>query len=225
MSERPVIFFAACAIALSCCVLTRSGSLRLPGDDRDYAPQQPVAFSHRLHAGELGIDCLYCHGGAEKSQSAGLPATSVCMNCHATVGARKDLVDAEAAAAQAEGREARPVVSAEIRKVYQSLGLDDGLRPIPGAESRPIAWVRVHDLPDFVYFDHRAHVNRGIQCQSCHGAVEAMERVRQVSSLSMGWCVECHRINTRDGNGALEPGLGHPRTPDHVSTDCGTCHF
>jgi hypothetical protein len=147
------------------------------------------------------------------------------MKCHATARARKDAIDSEALAAKAESRETRPVVSEEIRKIYRSLGIDDDLNPIAGAESRPIAWMRVHDLPDFVFFDHRVHVNRGIACQSCHGPVEAMERVRQVRNLSMGWCVECHRINTREGKGALEPGLGHPRTFGHVTTDCGACHF
>lgn len=225
MSSRPILIFALCGVALGGLTLVSTSSVRLPGNDQDYAPRQPIAFSHRLHAGELTIDCLYCHGGAEKSRSAGIPATSVCMNCHATVGARKEAVDAEALAAKAESREARPIVSEEIRKIYRSFALGDDLRPIPGAESRPIEWVRVHDLPDFVYFDHRAHVGRGIACQSCHGPVEAMERVRQVSTLSMGWCVECHRINTREGKGALEPGLGHARTTEHVTTDCSACHF
>jgi hypothetical protein len=225
LAERPVPIFFVCAVALGAAVLFSESSARLPGNDQGYAPIQPIAFSHRLHAGELQIDCLYCHGGAERSAQAGIPPTSVCMTCHASVTARKDAVDAEQIAATAEGRPARRVVSAEIGKIYRSLGLDDAQNPVPGAESRPLSWVRVHDLPDFVAFDHRAHVSRGVACQSCHGPVESMERVRQFSTLSMGWCVECHRINTKDGKGALEPGLGHRRTAEHVSTDCGACHF
>lgn len=225
MRDRPVLIFLACALAVGGLVLASFGSVRLPGNDQGYAPRQPIAFSHRLHAGELAMDCLYCHGGAERSPHAGIPATSACMNCHATVTARKDAVDAEALAAKAESRETRPVVSEEIRKIWRSLALDDRQQPVEGAASRPIEWVRVHDLPDFVYFDHRAHVTRGVACQSCHGPVEAMERVRMAASFTMGWCVECHRINSKDGKGALEPGLGHPRASGHVSTDCGTCHF
>jgi hypothetical protein len=225
VAGRPVIVLVACAAAVCLLVLANSGSVRLPGNDEGYAPAQPIAFSHRLHAGELAIDCLYCHGGAEKGRHAGVPATSVCMNCHDSVSARKEAVDSEALAAGREGREPRPVVSPEIAKIYGSLGLDESRRRVPGAASRPIAWVRVHDLPDFAFFDHRVHVTRGIACQACHGAVDAMERVRQVSTLSMGWCVECHRINSREGRGALEPGQGHPRVAGHASTDCGTCHF
>ncbi len=189
----------------------------LPGNDQGYEPVQPIAFSHRLHGGELQIDCLYCHSGADKSRYAGIPAASVCMNCHKSVRATFGAVRAEDERARAEKRDSQPVLSPEIRKIYAALGLDentllrDAARPL-----KPIAWVRVHKLPDFVYFNHSAHVNAGVKCQQCHGPVETMERVRQMEDLSMGWCVNCHRDAARNGvNGrAVQP-----------STDCATCHY
>ncbi|MBI4581608.1 MAG: cytochrome C, partial [Planctomycetes bacterium] len=153
------------------------GALRLPGDQQGYAPAQPIAFSHRLHAGELQIDCLYCHFGAEKSRHAGIPAESVCMNCHKIVTAPLGAIRAEDEQARKESRKARPVVSPELRKLYTAMALDDRLQPDPEQTPKPIEWVRVHSVPDFVYFDHRAHVMAGVACQRCHGPVETMERV------------------------------------------------
>ena len=205
-------------------VLTVGASVRLPGNDAGYEPVQPIPYSHRLHAGELAMDCLYCHYGAAQSAAAGVPPLSVCMNCHQHVTAARDAVESERLLAAAESRPARPVESAPLRVLYDALGLDAERRPIPGRAPRSIAWVRVHDLPDFVTFDHRAHVSRGVTCQTCHGPVQTMERVRQVETLGMGWCVECHRANHRDGTGAVPAGQGHPRVDDPVSTDCSVCH-
>ncbi|MFN3412574.1 MAG: cytochrome c3 family protein [Thermoanaerobaculum sp.] len=189
--------------------------MRLPGNDLGYEPDQPVAFSHRLHAGELGVDCLYCHFGAEKSRYAGIPAASVCMNCHRFVTAPLGAVRAEEAKAQKEGRAPGLVVSPQLAKLYRALGLEEKLQPQPGAHAQPIAWVRVHRLPDFVYFDHRPHVLAGVACQTCHGPVETMERLRQASDLTMGWCVNCHRTPRE-----VKP--GHVLT---ASVDCAVCHF
>jgi hypothetical protein len=175
-----------------------------------------MAFSHRLHAGELGISCLYCHGGAETSKHAGLPASSLCMNCHSTVTAPRGAVLAEEEAAKKEGRKPRPIVSDELRKLYAALGLDDNLRPVPGKKPQPIPWVKVHNLPDFACFDHRGHVAAGVACQRCHGPVETMERVRQVETLSMGWCVNCHRE-------ANATGIGGKKVK--ASLDCAACHY
>ncbi|MHB9078466.1 MAG: cytochrome c3 family protein [Pirellulaceae bacterium] len=192
-----------------------AGSWRMPGNQQGYEPAQPIAFSHHLHAGELGIQCLYCHQGAEKSRTAGIPTAETCMNCHRYVTASLSLMRKEDLAAQAENRKPQPVVSDELRKLFDALAVDETMTPDPQRQ-QPIAWVRVHDLPDFVYFDHRAHVHAGVTCQYCHGPVEAMQRVRQDSSLSMGWCVNCHREATRDGvNG--QPAL--------ASIDCVTCHY
>jgi hypothetical protein len=125
-----------------------------------FQPKQPVDYSHKLHAGDLGMDCRYCHYAAERSSFAAVPPTETCMNCHWTV---------------------RP----------------DSLKLLPVRESyandTPIPWVRVHNLPDYVYFDHSAHLAAGVGYVSCHGRVDQMEVVAQVEPLSMGWCLDCHR--------------------------------
>jgi len=125
-----------------------------------YAPGQPVDYSHKLHAGDLGIDCRYCHSTVETSPFAAVPPTETCMNCHAKV------------------RQGSP----KLLPVQESWATD-----------RPIPWVRVHNLPDYVYFDHSAHLSAGVGCVSCHGRVDQMPVVRQVEPLSMGWCLDCHR--------------------------------
>ena len=191
-------------------------SWRLPDRETGYSPEQPIDYSHRLHAGELQIDCKFCHTSSAKSRHAGIPSSDVCMKCHKFVTSSFDEMQAEIKKAEDEKRQPDKVVSAELMKLYESLGLDDSLEPRTGAAPRSIPWVRVHNLPDYVYFDHRAHVTAGVACQHCHGSVESMERVRQVESLSMGWCVNCHREATEkgiDGNVV------------HASTDCAVCHF
>jgi hypothetical protein len=194
----------------------RAGALRLPGDHQGYEPAQPIAYSHRLHAGELRIACQYCHSNAASSRHAGIPAASVCMNCHSIVAGPAGAQRAEDEVAIKEGRKPRRLVSAEIDKLYAALGLGADGKPDAARRATPIAWTRVHNLPDFVYFDHRAHVTAGVSCQTCHGPVETMERLRQVSDLSMGWCVNCHRDANRSG-------IGGKRV--NASIDCATCHF
>ncbi len=125
-----------------------------------YSPVQPVEFSHKLHAGDLGLDCRFCHFTVERSAFAAIPTSQVCMNCHSKV--RTDSVKL-----------------LPLRATF--------------AENRPIPWVRVHNLPDFVYFDHGAHLASGVGCSTCHGRIDQMVRVEQVESLSMGWCLDCHR--------------------------------
>ena len=196
-------------------VLSLGADVNLPGNHQGYEPEQPIAYSHRLHAGELRIDCLYCHYGAERSRHAGIPSASVCMNCHANVTAGFDAVLAERERAQAEEREPERIVSPELRKLYDALALGEDLEPT-GEPGTPIEWARVHNLPDFVYFDHRVHVARGVACETCHGPVQSMERMRQFSDLSMGWCVQCHRDNAAVPGGPLEA---------HASTDCAACHY
>ncbi len=197
-------------------VTPRIANWRLPGDNQDYEPIQPIAYSHRLHAGEMQIPCLYCHFAAEKSRHAGIPPANVCMNCHKSVTATLGAVRAEDEAATAENRRPRRVMSAELTKLYTALGLDDQLAPAAGAHPSPVRWVQVHRLPDFVYFDHRPHVAAGVTCQTCHGPIETMERVRQTTSLSMGWCVNCHRT-------VNQTGVAGRRV--NASTDCSTCHY
>ena len=162
------------------------------------------------------MPCLYCHFTAEKSRYAGIPPASVCMNCHKMVTATFGAVRAEEELATKESRKPRTVVSPEVRKIYTALGLDSDRKPDPALPLKPIAWTRVYALPDFVHFDHRAHVHAGVVCQTCHGPVETMERMRQVHDLSMGWCVNCHRDATRNGVNGKKV---------FASTDCSTCHY
>jgi len=171
-----------------------------------YQPEQPVAYSHRLHAGELGIDCRYCHTGVDKGASATLPPTQTCMNCHSTIKTESEKL-------------------ALVRESY--------------ATGMPIEWVRIHDLPDFVYFNHSAHVTRGIGCESCHGRIDEMEVVFQAEGLNMGWCLGCHRdpeaylrpVDEATTMGWV-PGLDQRelgaqlREARNINppTDCSTCH-
>jgi len=206
MNSRVLTIILGVAVAFSGLLLvSRAAMFHLPGNHQGYEPVQPIAYSHRLHAGELQIQCRYCHFGADKSRHAGIPPASVCMNCHKFVTAPLGAIRAEDELAEKEKRAPRPVVSAELRKLYQAV--DTGT---------PIAWNRIHSLPDFVYFDHRPHVATGIACQQCHGPVESMERVRQVSDLTMGWCVNCHRDSNRAGV------AGHAV---NASINCSTCHY
>jgi Cytochrome c7 and related cytochrome c len=148
------------------------------GIHQGYSPAQPIEFSHRLHAGESHIPCLYCHYAAARSQHAGIPAASVCMNCHGLLT-----------------RE-----TAELEKLRESV-----------LQRRPIHWMKVHNLPDFVHFDHSQHVLASVACQACHGPVERMVRVQQQMPLTMGWCLGCHEAR----------GVG-----DHGErTDCVRCHY
>jgi menaquinone reductase, multiheme cytochrome c subunit len=171
-----------------------------------YQPAQPVPYSHALHAGDLGIDCRYCHNTLEQGAFAAVPPTQTCMNCHALIRTQ----------------------SPKLLLVRESY-----------ATGIPIPWVKVHDLPDYAYFNHSAHVTRGVACVSCHGRVDKMETVYQAEPLTMGWCLDCHRYPERFvrpldqvtrmnwvppedqatlGRRLCETGDIRP------STDCSTCH-
>jgi menaquinone reductase, multiheme cytochrome c subunit len=171
-----------------------------------YSPEQPVPYSHALHAGEMGLDCRYCHTTVEQSGHASLPPTETCMNCHARVKTKSPRLE-------------------PIRDSWES--------------GKPVEWTEVHHLPDFVYFNHSAHVTRGIGCVSCHGRVDEMEQVFQHEELGMGWCLDCHRApenhlrpksevtnmqwSAPEGQLALGTQL---KEANHINppTDCTTCH-
>ncbi len=193
--------------------------INLPGINQGYAPEQAIAFSHRLHGGDLQIACIYCHYGSEYSKRAGLPSANICMNCHRFVPAAWDKIQIENQRAHKEKRDPKPVISPEIQKLYRAVSFNSEQmkfedKPYSG---KPLHWIRVYNLPDFVYFDHRSHVNAGVTCQKCHGPVETMERVEQVPDLTMGWCVNCHR-NVRDGK---IPELKGKKP----SISCTVCHI
>jgi mono/diheme cytochrome c family protein len=173
------------------------------GIQQGYAPTQPIAFSHKLHAGELEIDCEYCHTGVRKGKSATIPAANTCMNCHNAIK-----------------RE-----SPEIKKIYAAIEND-----------KPIEWVRIHNLPDFAYFNHAQHVEvGGLECQNCHGEIEQMEVVQQRSTLTMGWCIDCHRetVVKAEGNAyydrLLETHKANSKKPMRVEDigglECAKCHY
>lgn len=150
-------------------------SLATVGVYTDYAPEQPIKFSHKLHVGQNGISCVYCHSGAEKSRHANIPSPNVCMNCHKYV-------------------QQGPVYGKEeIAKIYAALDYDPNTG-VYGPNPKPIQWIQVHNLPDLAYFNHAQHVTvGGLDCVACHGEVKDMDVVKQVSPLTMGWCIDCHR--------------------------------
>lgn len=202
------------AIALTA---TRVTAVRLTGNHQGYEPVQPIAYSHRLHAGDLQIPCLYCHSAAPSSRHAGIPSATTCMNCHRFVTTSFGAVRAEDELARAENRKPNLVVSPELQKLYDALAIDAAsMRSVPGRTPAPIAWTKVHRLPAFVYFEHRSHVGAGVACQQCHGPIETMERVRQFGTLAMGWCVNCHRQMNQTGVGGRAV---------NASIDCITCHY
>ncbi|MFN5318125.1 MAG: c-type cytochrome [Bacteroidia bacterium] len=140
-----------------------------------YAPEQPIKFSHKLHAGDNKIACVYCHSGVEKSKHANIPSANVCMNCHMYI------------------QEGPQYGKEEISKIYAALDYNPETRQY-GNNKKPIQWIRVHSLPDHAYFNHSQHVAVGkIECTECHGAIDSMEVVKQHAPLTMGWCIDCHR--------------------------------
>ena len=164
---------------------TTVGAMNL-GRSKDYQPEQPIYYSHKVHAGVNQINCQYCHTGTYQGKQATLPSVNVCMNCHMAINEYKGapLV-----------RENGDVVdgTAEIKKLYKYAGFTEG-QPWDAANAKPIEWVRIHNLPDHVYFNHAQHVNAGqVACQQCHGEIQKMGEVKQFADLSMGWCVNCHR--------------------------------
>jgi hypothetical protein len=186
------------------CIVYYAGSPQTT--DGGYSPKQPVPYSHALHAGDLGIDCRYCHTTVDDAAFAALPPTSVCMNCHKLIASN----------------------SPKLAPVRES-----------AASGNPVHWVQVHDLPNYAYFDHSAHVTRGVGCVSCHGRVDTMEQVSQVERLSMGWCLECHRnpephlrprefVTRMDWTPNESPEILGAKLRKQYninpSTDCSTCH-
>ena len=220
MQQRVITFALLIGLFFSLVALgTSANRWRLPDNQQGYAPKQPIAFSHRLHAGELKLDCTFCHSNAEQSRHAGIPSTDVCMKCHQNVVNTFDIIKDEAEKAKEEKREPKQLVSEELQKLYDALNIE-GLAKSDSKNKetigKPIDWVRVHNLPDYVFFDHSAHVTVGVACQTCHGPVESFDRMHQEARLSMGWCVNCHRE-------ANEKGIDGKTV--HASTNCSTCHY
>lgn len=173
------------------------------GVQQGYQPDQPIAFSHKIHAGDYKIDCNYCHTGVRKSKNANIPSPNICMNCHSSIKTE----------------------SPEIQKIYAAI-----------ENNEPIEWVRIHNLPDLAYFNHSQHVQvGGVECQTCHGPIEEMDKVSQYAPLTMGWCINCHRetdVNTKGNdyyNKLVEMHNAHSKEPMKVEDigglECSKCHY
>ncbi len=165
--------------------LTSKGAMAL-GRSKDYQPQQPIYYSHKVHAGINQINCQYCHIGVYQGKQATIPSVNICMNCHMAINEYKgDKIYSE------EGEEVNG--TAEIKKLYKYAGFEEG-KPWDATKATPIEWTRIHNLPDHVYFNHSQHVKAGqVACQTCHGEIQKMDEVKQFADLSMGWCINCHR--------------------------------
>jgi mono/diheme cytochrome c family protein/nitrate reductase NapE component len=198
------------------------------GVDQGYQPIQPIHYSHRIHAGDNQIECKYCHSSARTSKQSGIPSLNVCMNCHKSIS--------EVAPETATEDYSKEFYDKEIAKLYDATGWDPATRTYSG-EEKPVKWVRIHNLPDFAYFNHSQHVTvAGIECQKCHGPIEEMEVVYQNAPLTMGWCVNCHReTNIRiEGNEYYEKihaelskkyGVEELTAAQMGGLECGKCHY
>ena len=185
-----LIFILVVGFLLSSAYFTY-GYLMQVGIDEGYAPIQPIHYSHKIHAGANQIECKYCHSSARVSKHSGIPSLNVCMNCHeyiAEYNGEEDL----------ENGYTRDFYTNEIKKLYSAVGWDEENQVYTG-NTKPVKWVRIHNLPDFVYFNHAQHAQVAkIECQTCHGPVEEMEIMYQYSPLTMGWCIDCHRESNVD---------------------------
>jgi len=199
------------------------------GIDQDYQPIQPIAFSHKIHSGDNKIDCEYCHSSAKNSKTSGIPSVNVCMNCHKSISEYTGPTTSE---------KDKAFYDAEIQKIYNAIGWDpEQLAYIENYEQKPIKWVKVHNLPDFVYYNHSQHVTvAGLECQKCHGPVEEMDDLYQYSPLTMNWCLTCHMETNVDlkGNGyyakihdefAKKYGVDKVTIAQIGGKECGKCHY
>lgn len=183
------------------------------GVQQGYQPTQPIAFSHKIHAGDYEIDCQYCHTGVRKAKSANIPSANICMNCHTAIKTESE----------------------EIQKIYAAIDYDPSTGEY-GNNVQPIEWVRVHNLPDLAYFNHSQHVQvGGLECETCHGPIQEMDVVYQYSNLTMGWCINCHRetdLNTKGNEYYTKLVELHSETSkqpmkveDNGGLECSKCHY
>ncbi|WP_055444347.1 cytochrome c3 family protein [Lacinutrix himadriensis] len=197
------------------------------GVDQGYQPVQPIHFSHKIHAGDNGIDCKYCHSSARVSKTSGIPSLNVCMNCHKSVYEYTGETSAEYTKEFYDG---------EIQKLYAASGWNDADQKYSG-NPQPVKWIRIHNLPDFAYFNHSQHVTvAGLECQTCHGPVEEMEIMYQHAPLTMGWCINCHReTNVKVKDNAYytkiheelskKYGVEQLTAAQMGGLECGKCHY
>lgn len=204
------------------------GYLMQIGVDQNYEPIQPIHYSHRIHAGSNGIDCKYCHSSARVSKTAGIPSLNVCMNCHKNISEVSDTT--------ATPEHSKAFYDGEIQKLYDAVGWDKDGQQYTG-KTKPVKWVRIHNLPDFVYFNHSQHVTvAGIECQTCHGPVQTYELQKQFAPLTMSWCIDCHRKTDvkMEGNEyytkiheelSKKYGVDKLTAAQMGGLECGKCHY
>ncbi len=204
------------------------------GIDQGYQPIQPIAFSHKIHAGENKVDCQYCHSSAKHSKHSGIPSLNVCMNCHKSI-----YEVAETTKVEQDGVTlGKAELDLEIQKLYDAIGWDqDEYAYKENYEQKPVKWIRIHNLPDFAYFNHSQHVTAGgLKCQQCHGPVEEMDELYQYSPLTMGWCINCHRETEIDLKGneyyakiheelSKKYGVEKVTVAQMGGLECGKCHY
>jgi mono/diheme cytochrome c family protein len=197
------------------------------GVDQGYQPVQPIHFSHKIHAGDNKVDCNYCHSSARVSKHSGIPSLNICMNCHKSIYEYNGETTAEYS---------KEFYDAEIQKLYDAVGWSDADQKYTG-DTKPVKWIRIHNLPDLAYFNHSQHVSvGGIECQTCHGPVEEMEIVYQHSPLTMGWCINCHRetnVKVKDNEYyekiheelSKKYGVEQLTAAQMGGLECGKCHY
>ncbi len=199
------------------------------GVDDGYQPIQPIMFSHKIHSGDNKIDCQYCHSSAKHSKVSEIPSVNVCMNCHKSISEYKGILY--------DGYD-KAFYDGEIQKLYDAVGWDKvNAKYKVNFDQKPIHWIRVHNLPDFAYFNHAQHVTAGkVECKTCHGKVEEMHEVSQFAPLTMGWCVDCHRTTEvpmannkyyQEIHKALAKKLGVEKitVAQMGGLECGKCHY
>jgi len=231
--NKVYIMFATLVLFLVGGYYTVMGAISL-GRSQNYEPKQPIFFSHKVHPGINQISCLYCHGNTQDGKQANIPSVNICMNCHIGINEYKGQP-----LYTAEGEEVNG--TNEIQKLYKYAGFEFG-KPWDASKAKPIEWVRIHNLPDHVYFNHSQHVMVGkVQCQTCHGEVTKYDEMKQFAELSMGWCVNCHRetqVQFKDNgfysiyekyheelkNGTIDTAKGI--TVEKIGgTECQKCHY
>ncbi|WP_064716304.1 c-type cytochrome, partial [Flavobacterium succinicans] len=227
-AKNQFLVLVSAIFLLLCSAYFVYGYLMQIGVDQEYAPIQPIHYSHKIHAGDNEINCKYCHSAARVSKNAGIPSLNVCMNCHKNIS--------EVAETTATPEYSKAFYDEQIQKLYAAVGWDKTTQSYTG-KTQPVKWVRIHNLPDFVYFNHSQHVTvAGIECQTCHGPVETYEIQKQFAPLTMGWCVDCHRktdVKT-EGNEyytkiheqlSKKYGVEKLTAAQMGGLECGKCHY
>jgi mono/diheme cytochrome c family protein len=228
-AQNQFLVLVSCILLLLGSAYFAYGYVMQVGVNQGYAPVQPIHYSHKIHAGDNKIDCKFCHSSARKSKHSGIPSLNVCMNCHKNIAEYAGEEDLE-------NGYTKEFYTGEIKKLYKAVGWDEENQAYTG-ETEPVKWTRIHNLPDFAYFNHSQHVTvAGVECQKCHGPVEEMEIMSQFAPLTMGWCIDCHRETNVDLKGNEYYAKIHEELSKKYGVDkltiaqmggleCGKCHY